>query len=90
MGKAKKIKVSKKDVVKSSGPLGDQILQGEFAVPTGSNIKQERPEPLFRSDVVNSSVADLECLSRIRIFSIQDPNFFHPAIPDPHRRIQVF
>jgi hypothetical protein len=41
MGKAKKIKVSKKDVVKSSGPLGDQILQGEFAVPTGtgSNLK---------------------------------------------------
>jgi hypothetical protein len=41
MGKAKKIKVSKKDVVKSSGPLGDQILHGEFAVPTGtgSNLK---------------------------------------------------
>jgi hypothetical protein len=39
MGKAKKIKVSKKE--KSSGPLGDQILQGEFAVPTGtgSNLK---------------------------------------------------
>jgi hypothetical protein len=25
-----------------------------------------------------SSVADLGCLSQIRIFSIPDPNFFHP------------
>jgi len=42
MGKAKKIKVSKKDVVKSSGPLGDQILLGEFAVPTGRNKEKKR------------------------------------------------
>jgi hypothetical protein len=35
MGKAKKIKVSKKDVVKSTGPLGEQILKSEFAVPAG-------------------------------------------------------
>jgi hypothetical protein len=65
MGKAKKIKVSKKDVVKSSGPLGDQILQGEFAVPTGtgSNLKLKRSGQFFRSNVVDSSL-----LSRIRIF----------------------
>ena len=35
MGKAKKIKVSKKDEVKSAGPLGEQILRGEFALPSG-------------------------------------------------------
>jgi hypothetical protein len=39
MGKAKKIKVSKKDAVKSSGPLGEQILRGEFAVPSGNDSR---------------------------------------------------
>jgi hypothetical protein len=43
------------------------------------------------TDVGGSSVADPGCLSRIRIFSIPDPNFFHPgsqirifSIPDPN------
>lgn len=44
MGKAKKIKVSKKDVVKSSGPLGEQILKGEFAVPTGRSKEKKRKD----------------------------------------------
>jgi hypothetical protein len=41
-----------------------------------------------------TSVADPGCLSRIRLFSIPDPTFFHPGselfpfwIPDPHQRI---
>ncbi len=40
------------------------------------------------------SVADQECLPRIRIFFIPDPNIFHPGselfpfrIPDPQKRI---
>jgi hypothetical protein len=32
-------------------------------------------------------VADPGCLSRIRLFSIPDPNF---SIPDPHQRIEYF
>jgi hypothetical protein len=38
---------------------------------------------------VRSRVADSGCLSRIRIFSIPDTNFFHPGsrLRDPHQRI---
>jgi hypothetical protein len=36
-----------------------------------------------------SSVADPGCLSRIRLFSIPDPNF-SSRIPDPHQRCEYF
>jgi hypothetical protein len=46
--------------------------------------------------LVLSSVADPGCfipepgcLSRIRTFSIPDPNFFPSPIPDPHKIISV-
>jgi hypothetical protein len=66
MGKAKKIKVSKKDVVKSSGPLGDQILQGEFAVPTGSILKLYKDLSSFSEFFP----------SRIRIEELFNPKHF--------------
>ena len=35
MGKAKKLKVSKQNIVTSAGPLDDQISKGEVAAPSG-------------------------------------------------------
>jgi hypothetical protein len=33
----------------------------------------------YKKNKVSFSVADPRCLSRIRLFSIPDPNFFHPG-----------
>jgi hypothetical protein len=35
--------------------------------------------PMTREEVPNPSVADPGCLSRIRLFSIPDPNCLHPG-----------
>jgi len=42
MGKAKKIKVSKKDAVGTVGPLGEQIQRGDVAEPTGRLKERQR------------------------------------------------
>ncbi len=50
------------------------------------NCKTRNCSLLLSDDytLIINSVADTGCLSRMRIFSITDPNF---PIPDPHRRI---
>jgi len=42
MGKAKKLKVSKQNTVTTVGPLGDQIVRGEMAAPTGRSKDRTR------------------------------------------------
>jgi len=42
MGKVKKLKVSKQNTVSTVGPLGDQIVRGEMAAPTGRNKDRAR------------------------------------------------
>jgi hypothetical protein len=42
------------------------------------------------AQVVSFSVADPGCLSRIQVFSIPDPNFFHPGSDFFPSRIRIF
>merc|ERR1719180_9166 len=42
MLRAKKLKVSKQNTVNTVGPLGDQIVRGETAAPTGRNKDRAR------------------------------------------------
>ncbi len=71
---------------------------GTAPLPGSPGNSQPRRHCLKTHTSFFFSVADPGCLSRIRIFSILDSNFFHPGsririfpsrIPDPHKRIEA-
>jgi hypothetical protein len=67
---------------------------GDVEIARLSNIKSRSFLQKLKKNmsVWGISVADPECLSRIRIFSIPDPGseFFPSRIPDPHQEFRYF